>query len=309
MSGVEWHAHPVACDVLYLSYTGVDDCIDYHQFARDVITTVHDPCELSRFEDRLDWRAKPLLPLDFTRFDRVSAISAELVTLLRTEYQLPVARTPTWPTHAEALAQRADPTRRRAAVQAISSTNVPEFFTGVRIVKRFRRIASYLRDHHGRLSLAQLGGLAVIRRRKNIRLLRQLGDAFAGRSDVHCNFRFGRGSPIARAAYEQQLLDADIYVCTSNMEGGPLPVLESVFAGLAVVSTPVGQVEEWVHHGENGWICRTQSDFRLAIDRYARDRELLAEHRSKSLALAAAARFPAEPWVRFLTGIPDSTAA
>lgn len=46
----------------------------------------------------------------------------------------------------------------------------------------------------------------------------------------------------------------DVYLCTSTVEGGPLPVLEAMAAGVCVVSTPVGQVGLWMQDGVSGYI-------------------------------------------------------
>jgi glycosyltransferase involved in cell wall biosynthesis len=43
----------------------------------------------------------------------------------------------------------------------------------------------------------------------------------------------------------------DVYVCTSWVEGGPVPVLEAMSCGRPVISTPVGHVPEVARDGEN----------------------------------------------------------
>jgi glycosyltransferase involved in cell wall biosynthesis len=44
----------------------------------------------------------------------------------------------------------------------------------------------------------------------------------------------------------------DLYLCTSRIEGGPVPVLEAMACERPVISTPVGHVPEVIHHQENG---------------------------------------------------------
>lgn len=46
----------------------------------------------------------------------------------------------------------------------------------------------------------------------------------------------------------------DLYVCTSRVEGGPIPVLEAMACERPVISTPVGHVPELVRHEQNGII-------------------------------------------------------
>ncbi len=86
------------------------------------------------------------------------------------------------------------------------------------------------------------------------------------------------------------------------MEGGPLPVMEAVLAGLAVVSTPVGQVADWVEDGRNGFIVEDEAGMRAALERYAKDRQLLARHRTRSREIAASFRPPIAGWLEFLRG-------
>ena len=46
----------------------------------------------------------------------------------------------------------------------------------------------------------------------------------------------------------------DLYVVSSRQEGGPKAVLESMSAGIPVVTTRVGQAMDLVNHGRNGWM-------------------------------------------------------
>jgi glycosyltransferase involved in cell wall biosynthesis len=51
----------------------------------------------------------------------------------------------------------------------------------------------------------------------------------------------------------------DIYLCTSRLEGGPLPVIEAMAAGCVVVSTRVGFVPEVINSDEVGIMCPVNS--------------------------------------------------
>ena len=50
-----------------------------------------------------------------------------------------------------------------------------------------------------------------------------------------------------------QALDA--YLVTSREEGGPKAVLESMASGIPLISTRVGQAQDLVQHGINGWLA------------------------------------------------------
>jgi len=300
-----WHDEPSPTDVLYVSYSGLlRPGFPYRRYANTVITTVHDPCEVSLFENRADWMRLPFLPLPFGEVDRVSAISAELEEVLAHAYGIRAYRTPTWPLDGAGLLARAAPSRNNGALRAFSSTNMSEYFPFRRLLHRFRAPGIYFRDQHGRFSLRQLTAIAVLRRRKNLRLMRRLAARFRDSSSVRCEFREARDGMLPRDQYEDRLLGSDVYVCTSRMEGGPLPVIEAVFAGQAIVSTRVGQVEDWVRDGENGFLCASEQEFVAALERYDRDRDLLLAHRRRSRERAVAAHFPRESWLRFFRGSP-----
>jgi glycosyltransferase involved in cell wall biosynthesis len=51
----------------------------------------------------------------------------------------------------------------------------------------------------------------------------------------------------------------DIYLCTSRLEGGPLPVIEAMAAGCAVISTRFGFVPEIISSDKNGILCQIDS--------------------------------------------------
>lgn len=55
-----------------------------------------------------------------------------------------------------------------------------------------------------------------------------------------------------RADISDLLAAADVAVCCSDFEGGPLSVMEYMGAGLPVIATRVGGLPELIHDGENG---------------------------------------------------------
>lgn len=56
----------------------------------------------------------------------------------------------------------------------------------------------------------------------------------------------------------------DAYLVTSREEGGPKAVLESMASGIPLISTRVGQAEDLVSDGENGWLVDVEDAEGLA---------------------------------------------
>jgi glycosyltransferase involved in cell wall biosynthesis len=56
----------------------------------------------------------------------------------------------------------------------------------------------------------------------------------------------------------------DVYLVSSRQEGGPKAVLESMAAGIPLVSTRVGQAQEIVRHGVDGWLVEVEDTGGLA---------------------------------------------
>ncbi len=74
----------------------------------------------------------------------------------------------------------------------------------------------------------------------------------------------------------------DIYLVTSRQEGGPKAVLESMAAGIPLVSTRVGQASDLITHGVNGWLVDVEDADALAgqaewIMNHPRDVEAVVE--------------------------------
>ena len=47
----------------------------------------------------------------------------------------------------------------------------------------------------------------------------------------------------------------DIFICTSNSEGGPIALWEAMSMGIPVVSTKVGGASQYIKNGINGYLC------------------------------------------------------
>jgi len=62
----------------------------------------------------------------------------------------------------------------------------------------------------------------------------------------------------------QLLADHDIFVNASVVDNQPVSILEAFASGLAVVSSPTGDIRHMVHHGENGWLTPADDPVALA---------------------------------------------
>lgn len=268
---------------------------------------VHDPDEVSTFTDRLAWRDEPLHDLPLLRaFDRVLTCSAEMVAVLRGRYGVAAWHAATYPHNAGALLAAAGAAPARGAggpVRFVSTALGPGREPWARVLARARAPRFWTTDERGRPSLRQLRSAAVRVHRKNVPWLERLERALADEPGAAVDFRYGRRhTQLTEAEYLARLAASDVYVCTSYMEGGPLPVMEAVLAGLAVITTPVGQVGEWVRDGENGFVCRTYDEVERAARRYVGEQGLLRAHRARAREIAGAKRFDAEGWADFLRG-------
>ncbi|GJG85848.1 hypothetical protein tb265_10290 [Gemmatimonadetes bacterium T265] len=304
----EWFARPTPADAVCLAHTSFYwPGFPYRDHVREVFAVVHDPDEVSTFTDRFAWRDEPLHHLPVLRaFDRVLTCSREMVDVLRGRYGVPVWHAATYPHNAAALlAARAPATAPRAGapVRFVSTALGPGRVPWARVLARARSPLFWATDERGRFSPRQLRSAAVRVHRKNVPWLERLERALAAEPRAAADFRYGaRHTQLGEAEYLARLAGADVYVCTSYMEGGPLPVMEAVLAGLAVITTPVGQTAEWVRDGENAFVCRTYAEVERAARCYAADPGLLRAHRARSRAVAAGKAFDAAGWAAFLRG-------
>ena len=102
----------------------------------------------------------------------------------------------------------------------------------------------------------------------------------------------------------------DVYLVASRQEGGPKAILESMSAGIPVVTTRVGQAMDLVEHARNGWVVNVDD-----VDGLARwCREVLANGAPPSVLGEAAqtvgrntydAQLPL--WRTFFAGFVSST--
>jgi len=103
----------------------------------------------------------------------------------------------------------------------------------------------------------------------------------------------------------------DVYLVSSRQEGGPKAVLEAMATGVPLVTTRVGQAQELVEHGRNGWLADVDDAEGLAaLAANARENtvdEVRAAGR-ETAELHALERLD-EAWARLLDGFVESEAA
>jgi glycosyltransferase involved in cell wall biosynthesis len=120
--------------------------------------------------------------------------------------------------------------------------------------------------------------------RKNLRLFFQVRSDV---SDLVGRFHGYFNRDILAVADYIRLIDSyNCYVCTSWQEGGPLPVLDAMHRGCAILTTPVGQTDEWIKEGVNGFFCQTRRDFVRRIQYLASNPDVLYNLRRNSIARA-----------------------
>jgi glycosyltransferase involved in cell wall biosynthesis len=108
------------------------------------------------------------------------------------------------------------------------------------------------------------------------------------------------GAELSLAAREHRWRNAEemrefyqslhVYVCASRSEGSPNPCLEAAACGVPIVTTPVGNMPEFIRDGENGFFVTRDVDDIAAKLRRLRDDPALRERMGK------AARARAEEW-------------
>jgi len=98
----------------------------------------------------------------------------------------------------------------------------------------------------------------------------------------------------------------DLYLVTSRDEGGPKAILESMASGVPLVTTRVGQANDIVEHGQNGWMVDAEDAEGLAhwawhaIDRRSSLAPVLGLGRKTAEEHSYDAQVP--PWRRFFEG-------
>ncbi|MEO5988349.1 MAG: glycosyltransferase [Candidatus Eisenbacteria bacterium] len=120
--------------------------------------------------------------------------------------------------------------------------------------------------------------------RKNLPLFRALQADLAGTLD-RCDAVLG-GAVMPEPEYVRQLDRYNCYVCTSSQEGGPLPLMDAMRRGCVVLTTRVGQTDELIEQGVNGYFCTNEAEFAERLRELAADPERLRTMRLQALARA-----------------------
>jgi hypothetical protein len=267
-----------------------------------MITVVHDPVEISNFTGRFNWSNYPLRKNALTEFDRVAVTTDEMYFQVTTRlkpkacYRL---RTP--------VAQDISflPRRNHERLRVGSSIRLNQKRgEQIRLPNSYIKLfwQKYLLNENGKFSLSQMKSFLGKSDRKNPKFLFEI-ETLLSQMKISVEFMgLHEESRLSRDSYLDWLEKLDVYVCTSTMEGGPIPLMEACQRGCAVVTTPVGQVSDWVVHGKSGYICSTPSEFADAILSYDTNRELLFSHQLKSVEVASRNEPNFESWADFILG-------
>jgi len=119
--------------------------------------------------------------------------------------------------------------------------------------------------------------------RKNPELMYYLKDYAEKKLGIEFDIKGGLGFDyLSEEDYIKYLDRHEIYICTSFQEGGPIPAMDAMKRGLVVLTTPVGQIQELIEDGKNGFICRTKEDFIKRIELLSKSKEILHKMRVES---------------------------
>lgn len=124
--------------------------------------------------------------------------------------------------------------------------------------------------------------------RKNLALFERLRRRFAGRIEAF-DGRIGSGVS-STDEYVRAVDRYNGYVCTSWQEGGPLPLMDAQRRGCVVLTTRVGQTDERVVDGVNGFFCDDEESFAARLEQLNADPELLLHMRCEALRMASESR-------------------
>lgn len=135
------------------------------------------------------------------------------------------------------------------------------------------------------ISTNKCEGISVLKDypRKNLQLLQKIKSIVDQDLSIG-SIRLKVGGEVLSESEYIDLLDMhEIYICTSYQEGGPLPAMDAMRRGAIILTTPVGQIQEIISDGFNGFICNSKEEFILRIRELSNDLNKLQQMRLNSL--------------------------
>lgn len=178
---------------------------------------------------------------------------------------------------------------RRFARLAVTSNEMREALgaLGLRVTKVGTRSLLPVRDS-GEITAEPLRAFtrAIEYPRKNLALFRALRARLGGALE-RCDELLG-AAVLPPDEYAARLDGYNCYVCTSWQEGGPLPLMDAQRRGCVVLTTRVGQTDERVEDGVNGFFCDDEEAFARRLRELAADPERLRRMRLAALERASA---------------------
>lgn len=180
---------------------------------------------------------------------------------------------------------------RRFARLAVTSNEMQDVLAGLglRATKVNTRSLLPLRDRAGIVQEPlRVFTRAQVYPRKDLPRFEALRRRFAGTIE-----RFDPilgGQVLAEADYARQIDAYNCYVCTSWQEGGPLPLMDAQRRGCVVLTTRVGQTDELIADGVNGFFCASEAEFGQRLEELRADPARLRAMRLNALERAAERR-------------------
>lgn len=117
--------------------------------------------------------------------------------------------------------------------------------------------------------------------RKNMKLMKFLQNYCINKLKIKFDLKLGN-KILSTKNYIKLLDNHEIYVCTSFQEGGPLPAMDAMHRGSVVITTPIGQIQDIIENGKNGFVCKTRKEFLEKITLLSKDLNLLHKMRITS---------------------------
>ena len=116
--------------------------------------------------------------------------------------------------------------------------------------------------------------------RKNFGLLKRI-QKYCEKHSI--SFEFKGDKLYSREDYIKFMDKHNVYLCTSLQEGGPLPPMDLMARGGVVLTTPVGQIQNMIEDGKNGYVCKNYDEFIEKIDYLNSNEEVINEMSDESI--------------------------